>query len=50
MPIDIDPLAITDVALPPPLDFGKFTITQGLEFSLIDAREPNDIFIANDNG
>ena len=39
MPFDIDPLAITDVALPPPLDFGKFTITYGLEFSLVDVRE-----------
>ena len=49
-PFDIDPLAIADVALPPPLDFGKFTITYVLKFSLVDARKSNDVFISNDIG
>ena len=46
----VNPFAIAYIALTSPFDFGKFVVTYGLEFSLIDARELNDVFVANDNG
>ena len=46
---DIDAGAVAKIALAPALDFGKLAVANRPEFGFIDARESNDILIANDD-